>query len=96
MQDHNEVFYVKKNIFATGLRFQTGLISVWVLWKQPQTLLYIICCCRFVCTSDVHTILLLLDQSINDGMNKDIKEEHIQIINGNGCSSVIFSRMAVR
>ena len=86
----------KQNIFATGLRFQTGLISVWVLCKQPLTLLYILCCCRFVCTLNVHTILLLLDQSIYDGLNKDIKEEHIHIIDGKRCSSVIFCCMAVR
>ena len=97
MQDHNEVFYVnktylqqdRKKIFATGLRFQTGLISVWVLCKQSLTLLYILCCCRFVHTLNVHTILLLLDQGIYDGMNKDIKEEHIQIMDGKRCSSVI-------
>ena len=49
-----------------------------------------------MCTLNVHTILLLLDQNIYDGMGKDIKEEHMKIIDGKRCSSVIFCCMAVR
>ena len=76
--------------------FQTGLNSVRVLCKQPLTLLYILFCCCFVCTLNVHTIFPLLDQSIYDDMNKDIKEGHIKIIDGKRCSSVTFCCMAVR
>ena len=49
-------------------------------------------CVHFECTY----ILPLLDQSIYDGLNKDIKEEHTKIIDGKWCSSVIFCCMAVR
>ena len=95
MQDRSEVFYVNKKC-SNGTEIQTGLTSVRVLCKQPLTLLYLLCCCRFVCTLNVHTILPLLDQNIYDSMDKDIKEEHMKIIDGNSCSSVIFCCMAVR
>ena len=78
----------KQKIFSRWLRFQTGLIF--------STLLYILCCCRFVFILNVHTILPFLDQSIYDGMNKNIKEDRIKIIDGKSCSSVIFCCMTLR
>ena len=76
MQDRSEVFYVTKNV-SNGIKIsnQFDFSTSLMLCKQPLTLL---CCCRFVYTLNVPTILPLLDRSIYDGMNKDIKEEHIR------------------
>lgn len=48
-----------------------------------------------MCTWNVYTVLPLLDQSICNGMNKDIKEIYIQMIDGKMCFSVIFCYMTV-
>ena len=49
----------------------------------------------FVLCALIYTVLPFLDKSNFDGMNKDIKEEYIQIIDGKRCFSVISCCMTV-
>lgn len=49
----------------------------------------------FVLCALIYMVLPFLDKSNFDGMNKDIKEDYIQIIDGKRCFSVISCCMTV-